>query len=86
MDRLIDAVLAGGVDVLAFTSAPAAASLLRRADERGVRDDLLRLLRGTRARAVRGSGHRAAAGGLGRADGAAATAPGWGRWCGVLRG
>jgi len=47
MDRLTDAVLAGGVDVLAFTSAPAAASLLRRADERGVRDDLLRLLRGT---------------------------------------
>ena len=46
MDRLTDAVLAGGVDVLAFTSAPAAASLLRRADERGVRDELLRLLRG----------------------------------------
>ncbi len=40
MDRLTDAVLAGGVDVLAFTSAPAAASLLRRADERGVRDEL----------------------------------------------
>ena len=46
MDRLTDAVLASGVDVLAFTSAPAAASLLRRADERGVRDDLLRLRRG----------------------------------------
>ena len=42
MDRLTDAVLAGGVDALAFTSAPAAASLLRRAGERGVRDDLLR--------------------------------------------
>ena len=46
MDRLTDAVLAGGVDALAFTSAPAAASLLRRAGERGVRDDLLRRLRG----------------------------------------
>ena len=46
LDRLTDQVLAGAVDVLAFTSAPAAASLLRRADERGVYDDLLRLLRG----------------------------------------
>ena len=46
LDRLTDAVLAGGVDVVAFTSAPAAASLLRRAGERGVLDDLLRRLRG----------------------------------------
>ncbi len=46
LDRLTDAVLAGGVEVVAFTSAPAAASLLRRADERGVLDDLLLRLRG----------------------------------------
>ena len=46
LDRLTDHVLAGGVDVVAFTSAPAAASFLRRAGDRGVRDPLLRLLRG----------------------------------------
>jgi uroporphyrinogen-III synthase len=46
LDRLTDAVLAGDVDVLAFTSAPAAASTLRRAQERGIRDELVRLLRG----------------------------------------
>jgi uroporphyrinogen-III synthase len=46
LDRLTDQVLARGVDVLAFTSAPAAAGFLRRAGERGVRDDVLRLLRG----------------------------------------
>jgi uroporphyrinogen-III synthase len=46
LDRLTDAVLAGCVDVLAFTSAPAAASLLARAGERGVRDELLAALRG----------------------------------------
>ena len=38
--------LAGGIDVLAFTSAPAAASLLARAAERGMRDELLAALRG----------------------------------------
>ena len=46
LDRLTDAVLAGVVDVMTFTSAPAAAGLLRRAGERGVRDGLLRRLRG----------------------------------------
>ncbi len=46
LDRLIDTVLCGGIDVLAFTSAPAAASLLARADERGVRGPLLDALRG----------------------------------------
>ncbi len=46
LDRLTDAVLAGSVDVLAFTSAPAAASLLARATERGVRDELIAELRG----------------------------------------
>ncbi|MGH3325611.1 MAG: winged helix-turn-helix domain-containing protein, partial [Streptomyces sp.] len=43
--RLIDATLARGVDALAFTSAPAAASLLARAELRGVRDELLAALR-----------------------------------------
>ena len=38
--------LAGGIDVVAFTSAPAAASLLARAGERGMLDELLRALRG----------------------------------------
>jgi uroporphyrinogen-III synthase len=46
LDRLIDSVLCGGIDVLAFTSAPAAASLLARADERGVCGPLLVALRG----------------------------------------
>jgi uroporphyrinogen-III synthase len=46
VDRLLDAVLAGGVDVVAFTSAPAAASLLARARERRMLDDLLLALRG----------------------------------------
>ena len=45
VDRLIDAVLARGVDALAFTSAPAAASLLERAGRRGVRDALLEAMR-----------------------------------------
>jgi uroporphyrinogen-III synthase len=46
VDRLIEAVLAGGVDVVAFTSAPAAASLLARARDLQVVDELLRVLRG----------------------------------------
>ncbi len=46
LDRLIDAVLAGAVDALAFTSAPAAAGLLARCAQRGVRDELLTALRG----------------------------------------
>ncbi|MFE2168859.1 uroporphyrinogen-III synthase [Streptomyces sp. NPDC059447] len=46
LDRLLDAVIGGGVDAVSFTSAPAAASLLSRAEERGVRDSLLEALRG----------------------------------------
>jgi uroporphyrinogen-III synthase len=46
LDRLLDAVVCGGVDALAFTSAPAAASLLARAAERGLRDALITALRG----------------------------------------
>jgi uroporphyrinogen-III synthase len=46
LDRLIDATLAGTVDALAFTSAPAAAGLLSRAGERGVREVLVDALRG----------------------------------------
>jgi uroporphyrinogen-III synthase len=46
LDRLIDAVLAGRIDVVAFTSAPAAASLLARARHRGVAAGLLHALRG----------------------------------------
>ncbi|MER7991227.1 uroporphyrinogen-III synthase [Streptomyces noursei] len=45
LDRLVDAVLARGVDALTFTSAPAAASLLRRAAERGLQPELLAALR-----------------------------------------
>ncbi|GAA2462527.1 uroporphyrinogen-III synthase [Streptomyces macrosporus] len=45
VDRLLDAVLARTVDAVTFTSAPAAASLLERAGERGVRDGLLAALR-----------------------------------------
>jgi uroporphyrinogen-III synthase len=46
LDRLTDATLAGELDVLAFTSAPAAAGLLARAAERGVREELVARLRG----------------------------------------
>lgn len=46
LDRLTDAAVMGGIDVLAFTSAPAAVSLLARATERGMRENLLAALRG----------------------------------------
>lgn len=46
LDRLLDAVIAGGVDAVSFTSAPAAASLLSRAEERGLREAVLEALRG----------------------------------------
>lgn len=46
LDRLLDAVVVGGVDVVAFTSAPAATSLLARARERRMVDDLVAALRG----------------------------------------
>ncbi|GAA3062396.1 uroporphyrinogen-III synthase [Streptomyces roseofulvus] len=45
LDRLIDTVLAGSVDAVAFTSAPAAASLFARAAERGIRDRVVEALR-----------------------------------------
>ncbi|MFC4949418.1 uroporphyrinogen-III synthase [Pseudonocardia sp. GCM10023141] len=46
LDRLTDAALAGAIDALAFTSAPAVASMLARAAERGLRDDLITALQG----------------------------------------
>lgn len=45
LDRLIDTALDSGVDAISFTSAPAAASLLRRAAELGEQQQLLRRLR-----------------------------------------
>ncbi|MDQ0991193.1 uroporphyrinogen-III synthase [Streptomyces sp. V3I7] len=44
VDRLLDAALSRGLDAVTFTSAPAAASLLARAAERGLLDDLLAAL------------------------------------------
>ncbi|WP_420033906.1 uroporphyrinogen-III synthase [Streptomyces sp. cg28] len=44
VDRLLDATIARSVDALTFTSAPAAASLLSRAEERGLLPDLLSAL------------------------------------------
>ncbi len=44
VDRLLDAVLARGVDALTFTSAPAAVSLLTRAAERGQSAEFLAAL------------------------------------------
>lgn len=41
VDRLLDAAVTGGLDALTFTSAPAAASLLSRAEERGLLPELL---------------------------------------------
>ncbi|HEY9332262.1 MAG TPA: uroporphyrinogen-III synthase [Streptomyces sp.] len=46
LDRLIDITVAGGLDALTFTSAPAAASLLRRAGERGLLNELTAVLQG----------------------------------------
>ncbi|MFF4100287.1 uroporphyrinogen-III synthase [Streptomyces sp. NPDC001903] len=46
MDRLLDAVAGGGIDAVSFTSAPAAASLLSRAQERGMAEAVLAGLRG----------------------------------------
>ncbi|MFB7834615.1 uroporphyrinogen-III synthase [Streptomyces sp. NPDC056056] len=45
LDRLLDAVLSGSLDAVTFTSAPAAASLLSRAGEKGVRAALVAALR-----------------------------------------
>ncbi|MEU2078200.1 uroporphyrinogen-III synthase [Streptomyces sp. NPDC013489] len=45
LDRLLDAVLSGSLDAVTFTSAPAAASLLSRAAEKGVRAELVAALR-----------------------------------------
>ncbi|MGW5848399.1 uroporphyrinogen-III synthase [Streptomyces sp. NPDC055254] len=46
LDRLLDAVVGGGVDAVSFTSAPAAASLLSRAEQRGLGEPVLDALRG----------------------------------------
>jgi uroporphyrinogen-III synthase len=46
VDRLLDAVCGGGLDAVSFTSAPAVASLLKRAEQRGRLDELLRAFRG----------------------------------------
>ncbi|MDP5312258.1 uroporphyrinogen-III synthase [Streptomyces poriferorum] len=47
LDRLIDITVAGGLDALTFTSAPAAVSLLRRAGERGLLNELTAVLKGS---------------------------------------
>ncbi|WAX81982.1 uroporphyrinogen-III synthase [Streptomyces sp. KMM 9044] len=44
LDRLLDATVARTLDAVTFTSAPAAASLLSRATERGLLDDVLAAL------------------------------------------
>ncbi|MGV9246615.1 uroporphyrinogen-III synthase [Streptomyces sp. NPDC003710] len=44
LDRLLDATVTRGLDALAFTSAPAAASMLSRAEERGMLPGLLAAL------------------------------------------
>ena len=46
LDRLIEAIVAGTVDVVTFTSALAATGLLRRAAESGIEDELLAAVRG----------------------------------------
>ncbi|MDC2950641.1 uroporphyrinogen-III synthase [Streptomyces heilongjiangensis] len=45
VDRLLEATVGRGIDALTFTSAPAAASLLSRAEDRGLLPDLLDALR-----------------------------------------
>ncbi|MGO4461657.1 uroporphyrinogen-III synthase [Streptomyces sp. M-16] len=46
LDRLLDAVAVGALDAVSFTSAPAAASLLSRAGERGLREAVVEALSG----------------------------------------
>lgn len=46
LERLVDTVAAAGVDAVAFTSAPAAVSFLRSAEELGRAEDVLAALRG----------------------------------------
>jgi uroporphyrinogen-III synthase len=46
LDRLLEAIAAGTVDAITFTSALAATGLLRRAAETGIEDELLAALRG----------------------------------------
>lgn len=45
LDRLLELTLSRGVDAITFTSAPAAASLLQRAEDLGLADRLVHLLR-----------------------------------------
>lgn len=45
VDRLLDALLGRGLDAVTFTSAPAASSLLRRAEERGIHEEVVAALR-----------------------------------------
>ncbi|MBY4128778.1 uroporphyrinogen-III synthase [Rhodococcus fascians] len=45
MDRMIEAAVVGDLDALSFTSAPAVASMLMRADENGVLEPLLQSMR-----------------------------------------
>ncbi|MGA9873440.1 MAG: uroporphyrinogen-III synthase [Rhodococcus sp. (in: high G+C Gram-positive bacteria)] len=47
MDRMIEAVVVGDLDAISFTSAPAVASLLMRADENGLLEPVLHALRTT---------------------------------------
>lgn len=54
LDRLIEAIAAGVVDAVTFTSALAATGLLRRAEECGLRDELAGALRGQAAAACVG--------------------------------
>ena len=75
VDRLLDAVYARAVDAVTFTSAPAAASLLERAERRGRLDELLDAFRGDVLVGVRRAGDRAAAPVAGRADPAAGAVP-----------
>ncbi|MFF3793437.1 uroporphyrinogen-III synthase [Streptomyces sp. NPDC001981] len=46
LDRLLDVTAARGLDALTFTSAPAAASFLNRADQRGLLPEILGALQG----------------------------------------
>ncbi|GAA4556259.1 uroporphyrinogen-III synthase [Pseudonocardia xishanensis] len=52
VDALTDALVSGGLDAVTFTSAPAVAGLLRRADERGLRARVVAAMRSGRVPAV----------------------------------
>ena len=78
--KLVASIVAGGVDAVTFTSAPAAASLLTVADELGQQDGVVAALQRPGAGDRRRPGDGRPAGRRRRARATSPSAPGSGRW------